>query len=390
MRILHLTPYYPPAYAFGGVVRAVEGMATALAASGHQVTVLTTDAMDQSARYLGPAQEELDSLQILRRPNLSKRLRGQFNLSTPRSMRQSALSILPTVDIAHAHEFRTIENLLVLPVARTLDIPVVLSPHGTLNRSTGRSRLKAAWDRLLSPTVAQGIDHVVALTAAELHEVKAIWARFGPRPLPTSFNVVPNGVKLQEFENLPPARDFRRRYGLGAAPTVLFLGRLQARKGVDLLVRAFQRAQVEHARLLIAGPDEGMLSQAQALANGDKRIVFTGYLGSAERMQALAAGDIFALPARGEGMSMAVLEALAAGLPAVITPGCNMPELEAAGAGFVAEATVDAVAVKLRQLLLDASLRARMGWSARQLVAERYTWDRVAVQLEGVYKQLLS
>ncbi len=390
MRILHLTPYYKPAYAFGGVVRAAEGMATSLVASGHQVTVLTTDALDQTTRHPGPAEEESAGVAILRRPNLSTRLRGQFNLSTPRSMKQSAVSILSTVDIAHVHEFRTVENLLVTPVAQSLGIPIVLSPHGTLNATTGRGRLKVVWDRLLSPAVAQRIDHVIALTETELREVEAIWARFGKRQPPTGFSIIPNGVDLQEFSNLTRAQDFRRRHGLSEAPVVLFLGRLQARKGVDVLVRAFQRAQVEQARLLIAGPDEGMLSQAQALAVGDPRIVFTGYLGSNERLEALAASDVFALPARGEGLSLALLEALAAGLPVLISPGCNMPEVESAGAGYVADATVEAVAVKLRELLVDASLRARMGSAARQLAAERYTWDKVALQLESVYQKLLK
>ena len=86
---------------------------------------------------------------------------------------------------------------------------------------------------------------------------------------------------------------------------------------------------------------------------------------------------------------MAVLEALAAGMPAVISPGCNMPEVETAGAGFVVDASVDAVAAKLRELLVDGGLRERMGAAARELVAERFTWERVAINLEGVYERLI-
>ena len=128
MHILHLTPYYKPAFAYGGVVRAVEGMATSLVANGHQVTVLTTDALDQNARYRGPADEVIDGVRILRRPNLSTRLRGRLNLSTPRSMKRTAESILPNIDVVHVHEFRTVENLLVTPVAQKLGVPIVLSP----------------------------------------------------------------------------------------------------------------------------------------------------------------------------------------------------------------------------------------------------------------------
>ena len=155
MRILHLTPYYRPAYAFGGVVRAVEGLATAQARQGHQVTVLTTDALDQSTRLADATEETIDGVRVLRRPNVSTFLRGKFNLSTPRSMKKTAESLLPAIDVLHVHEFRTVENLLVTPVALSLGIPIVLSPHGTLSHTTGRSHLKrllgsAFWRRASS------------------------------------------------------------------------------------------------------------------------------------------------------------------------------------------------------------------------------------------------
>ena len=388
MRILQLAPYYRPAYAFGGVVRAVEGMATALAERGHQVTVLTTDALDQSTRFSGTSEETVDGIQVLRRPNLSPWLRGKLNLSTPRSMKKTAESILPDVDVLHLHEFRTLENLLVTPVAMELDVPIILSPHGTLALSTGRSRFKRVWDQLLGASVALRIDHVLALTQSELNDAQRLWAQFGRRTPSTSFTVIPNGIHLAEFAALPSASALRGRYGFGDAPTVLFLGRLQARKGLDVLVRAFQQVSIDNARLLIAGPDEGMLATLQALAAGDPRIVFTGYLDSAERLEALAAADIFALPATGEGLSIAALEAMAAGMPVVLSPGCNMPEVEPAGAGFVVDATVDAFADKLRLLLVDGTRRAQMGTTARQLVTERYTWERVARALETVYSNL--
>ena len=167
------------------------------------------------------------------------------------------------------------------------------------------------------------------------------------------------------------------------------MGRLQKRKGVDVLIEAFQAAAVEDARLLIVGPDEGMLPTLRALAGGDPRIVFTGYLEGEARLGALAASDIFALPATGEGQPMAALEAMAAGMPALLSPGCNLDEAEAAGAGYVVEASVAAFADKLSLLLSDAGLRREMGGRARQLVADRYAWDGVAERLEAVYASLL-
>ena len=389
MRILHLTPYYAPAYAFGGVARAVEGMARAQVKRGHDVTVLTTDALDQRRRHRGPRDEAVDGVRVLRRPNVWPGLRGRLNLSTPRGMKQAAEETAPTVDVVHVHEFRTLENLLVTPVAQRLGKPIVLSPHGTLNLSTGRGRLKTAWDRLLSPGVALRVDHVLALSDAERAEAEALWRNFGDRRRPTRFCVIPNGVDLPDFDRRTLAAGIRERYQLGDAPIVLFMGRLQKRKGVDVLIEAFKAAGIEDARLLIVGPDEGMLPTLRALAGGDPRIVFTGYLEGEARLGALATGDIFALPATGEGQPMAALEALAAGLPALLSPGCNLDEAEAAGAGYVVEASVAAFADKLSLLLSDAGLRRELGGRARRLVADRYAWDGVAERLEAVYASLL-
>lgn len=390
MRILHLTPYYRPAYAFGGVVRAVEGLATALARQGHEITVLTTDALDQTARHTGPTEELIDGVRVIRRRNVSTWLRGRYNLSTPRSMKKTAESLLTTIDVLHVHEFRTVENLLVAPIAASLGVPIVLSPHGTLSHSTGRSRFKHLWDQLLGAGVALRIDQVLALTQNELEEVQTLWEQFGRRQRATAFSILPNGINPSDFERLPPADGLRQRFGLDDAPTVLFLGRLQGRKGLDILVRSFQQAAVEHSRLLIVGPDDGMLATVQALAGDDKRIVCSGYLGGPDRMGALAAGDVFALPAHGEGLPMAALEAMASCMPALLSHGCNMPEVSSVGAGFVVDATVDAFAEKLRLLLTDGDLRAEMGDKARRLVVEKYNWVRISSNLEAVYGRLVT
>ncbi len=388
MRILHLTPYYKPAYAFGGVVRSVEGMATSLSQREHEVTVLTTEALDRQGTCSKRPDEMIDGVRVLRRPNALPWLRGRLNLSTPRSLKRTAEAILPAVDVLHIHEFRTLENLLVTRSAQRFDVPIVLSPHGTLNPRTGRGAMKSAWDRLLSPSIALRIDHVIALTAAEREEAEALWEGFGRRQIPTDFSVIPNGVHPPALDPLL-AEEFRARFKLGLAPTILFMGRLQARKGVDALIQAFKAADLGDIGLLIVGPDEDMLPALRALAGGDRRIIFTGYLEGDARLGALAASDIFALPATGEGQPIAALEAMAARLPVILSPGCNMGEVARAGAGFVVEPTVEAIAEKLTLLLTDRALRLKMGKRARQLVEARYTWAGIAPLIEDVYRASL-
>ncbi|MEZ4668902.1 MAG: glycosyltransferase [Anaerolineae bacterium] len=387
MKILHVTPYYTPAYAYGGVVRSVEGMTQALVKRGHQVTVLTTDAFDQHSRYSGLREEVIEGVRVLRAPNLLPSVRGRFNLSTPEGMATLAEQLLPDVDVVHCHEFRTVENLLVTPRALRLGKPLVLSPHGTLTLQTGRSGMKRLWDRLLSSAVALRFDHIVGLTQVEIAEVKMLWPSFGRRRIPTEFSVIPNGVNSADFAALDGRERFRRRFGLGNRPVCLFMGRLHERKGVQILVEAFKAAHLPEACLIIAGPDEGMRHSLEPMLN--EFMILTGYLDGIDRLDALAGADVLALPAVGEGLPMVVLEAMAAGVPVIVSPGCNLPDVAQAGAGLEVEAAIEPLAAALEALLLDARRRIEMGQAARRLVAERFTWDSVAEQLEATYQTLI-
>jgi glycosyltransferase involved in cell wall biosynthesis len=384
MRLLHITPYYAPAYAFGGVVSAVTGMTQALAARGHRVTILTTDALNRHERFLGSHDEMVSGVRVVRVPNLSVWLRGQLNLSTPWRMGQTAKSLLADIDVIHLHEFRTVENALIIPLAAQTKIPIVLSPHGTLIYATGRSTLKQMWDKVVSPRIAPNIQHVLGLTSQEVQDAQTLWQHFGN--LNTAFSVIPNGVNAAEFAQLPTATMFRQQYAIPDENHImLFMGRLHARKGVEVLVRAFLAAHLPQTTLVLAGPDEGMLPIITPLLND--KIIVTGYLKQQQRLEALAATTLFVLPAVGEGLPMAALEAMAAGIPVLLSPGCNLPEVVPAGAGVMVEPESEPLADALKTLFADKTQLKSMGQNAKNLMMQRFTWDKVAAQLEAVYQE---
>lgn len=393
MNLLHVIPYYAPAWAYGGSVRAATELTRALAHAGHRVIVLTTDTLSPTER-VPVLRETLDGVEVVRVRNLSNALRGRLNLSTPRGMATAARTLIAErqIDLVHCHELRTVENLLVAPVTKALGVPLVVSPHGTLPTSTGRPTFKRAWDRLLGGRLLPRCDAVIALTRDEAADARALWAARG---IDIPIHIVPNGVHLGEFAALPAKDAARARWNLGEGPVVLFLGRLHERKGLQLLLPAFAGAlqHVPDARLLVAGPDEGMLTVLQAQARGlalGERVLFTGLLTGPDRLAALAAADLFALPAEGEGFSMAVLEGLACGLPVLLTPGCHFPEAAEAGAGVVVAREVEPLREALIALLRDADRRAAMGQAARALIAERFTWPQIVVQMEAAYAAVIA
>jgi glycosyltransferase involved in cell wall biosynthesis len=424
VNLLHVIPYYAPAWAYGGSVRAATELTRALAQAGHRVTVLTTDTLSPTER--APVlRETLDGVEVVRVRNLSNALRGRLNLSTPRGMAAAARSLIAErrIDLVHCHELRTVENLRVAAAAGAPGVPLVVSPHGTLPISTGRPGFKRTWDRLPGRWLLPRCDAVIALTRDEAADARALWAT---RRIDIPIYIVPNGVHLDEFAALPARDAARARWGLGAGPVVLFLGRLHERKGLQLLLPAFAAAleHVPDARLLVAGPDEGMLAaltaQAGALGltgedntgsnraedapvgagletrpytnttHSGARVLFTGLLTGPDRLAALAAADLFALPAVGEGFSMAVLEALACRLPVLLTPGCHFPEAVEAGAGVVVAREVEPLRAALVALLSDADRRAEMGRAARALVEARYTWPQIVARLESVYAEVVA
>lgn len=361
----------------------LEGLTQAQHIAGHQVTVLTSDAYSLEAPYDGNLDELRDGIRVIRCRNCFYPLR-RYNLDTPFSMASQARKIMPEIDIVHLHEFRTVENLLLTPIAAQHDKPVVLSPHGTLTYSTGRSQLKSLWDRWLSPRVAKNIQHVIALAQSELEDAQLTWQQFSTQP---DFSIIPNGVNPSQYDTLPDSAAFREKYNLGDSPVVLFMGRLHQRKGVDVLAKAFKQANIPGAKLVLAGPDEGMRPMLESLA--DDNIILTGFLGGEERLSALASANLFALPATGEGLSMAVLEAMASALPVLLSEGCNLPEAVESNAGKIVPVDVDSLANALADMLSNRETLAQMGKNAQTLVGQKFTWDKIATRMIALYEILL-
>jgi glycosyltransferase involved in cell wall biosynthesis len=200
-------------------------------------------------------------------------------------------------------------------------------------------------------------------------------------PLPYPF-VIPNGI------DLPPIIARRRR-----SDTLLFLGRINWKKGLDRLIEAM--ALLPAATLIIAGNDEEGLTprlHAQMKKNGtEHRIELRGPVSGAAKQELLDTSAVLVLPSYSENFGNVVLEAMAASMPVVVTPEVGLAaDVAEAQAGIVAPNDPASLAAAINMLLCDSALRDTLGSNGRALVEDRFTWDAVAVRMERAYENVMA
>jgi glycosyltransferase involved in cell wall biosynthesis len=206
--------------------------------------------------------------------------------------------------------------------------------------------------------------------------------------------IVPNGLDLSRFSQVRSRDTFRmNRLGGFAGDVVLFLGRIARKKGIDLLIQAFAQAtQGRDAVLVIAGPDDESLTAelvpiAEALGISE-RVHFVGPVYGDHQLEALAAADVWALTSHTENFGNAVLEAMAAGLPVLVSTEVNVAsQIAAAHAGVVTSLSVDEIAAALRSLLDSPDRRSVLRSRARTF-AQQFDWSIVAPELVRTFRQV--
>ncbi len=295
-------------------------------------------------------------------------------------------------DLVHIHGLWQVHSRRGAPEARRWRIPYVVTAHGMADPWALRHK---AWKKRVYTWLVEGqnLQQAACLHALSEPEVDHLHA-LAPR---TPIALVPNGVDLAPFDHLPSRSMLEARHPeLKGKFTLLFFGRLHKKKGLDLLGDAIATLGRSHPELhlLIAGRDEGAradLADRAGAAGLADRITWLGHVGGVEALQAWGAADAFILPSYSEGFSMAVLEALAARRPALITTACHFRELARLDAGIVVEPTAADVTHGLRQLLEQSPPeRAAMAERGRALVESHYTWSRQASRLRDVYRWLID
>lgn len=390
LHVLHVAPYFPPTWAYGGIPRVVDGLARAQVALGARVSVLTTDVLDGERRNGLPARRDHLGVDVWTAPNISNRLAYRHQLFSPRpdALRaaERALSAADPPDLVHLHGHRHLLNNAALGWARRWGAPVVLTANGTLHAHERKVGLKRVWDALIADRVPAGAAAFVAVSAADL----AQHLRLG---LPADrVRRIPNGLDLAEFSPLPARGRFRAAQGLGAGPLVAYLGQISPRKGVEHLVSAFAGGALAPATLVVAGNDMGGLAAARAAAGGAPDVRFVGLLEAHHRLELLADADVLVYPTRAEVFGLVPFEGLLCGAPVVVADDCGCGELiREAGAGLLVRyGDVDGLRQRIQTLLADRVAAAAMVARGRRYIDAHLRFSVVAEAHLALYAELLA
>lgn len=380
MKVLHVIPSVSMVH--GGPSRAIRSIGRALAASGEaEVTLATTD--DDGPRRRSA---DLVGLMVGQRGNraIFFRKRADFYTFAP-GMVPWLWRHVRDFDVCHVHALFSFPSTAASVIALLRGVPLVVRPLGTLDSYGVKHRrplLKRASLIVIERPVLRRAAAVHCTSTHEQREVLAI------EPLARTV-VVPLAVETLEpaigdLTNTPFPEYAGKRI-------VLFLSRLDPKKNIEVLLEAWAfRTPDTNDHLVIAGRGDGkyvqsLVARAVQLGIAD-RVSWHGYADDAAKSLLFGLASVFVLPSRSENFGIAVAEALAAGVPCVVTPGVALANAIAdADAGTVVEASPAKIADAVSKYLCDDQFRHRQSKNARSLASREFTTAIMATRLLELY-----
>ncbi|HIE37582.1 MAG TPA: glycosyltransferase [Anaerolineales bacterium] len=374
MRIGLLTDGYKPGT--NGVIRFISLHKRTLERLGHEVFIFTWG-------------EEVpeDEPGVIRSPGIPF-VRPGYHVAPGYS--HQARALLQTMDVLHANQ-PLLSGALALRYGRRYGLPVVLTCHSRYDL-LGVTRLPflplPLYREILRPTLRRISDRYDVVMAPSPEAARVMRSLGVRRPI----EVVPYGVDLDGCRH-PPKRLRREELGLPAdVPLALFLGRLEREKDVSFLLEALARPEPARTHLLLVGDGverERLEADVRGMGLMD-RVRFVGEVPAEEVPAYIALADLFVTASRIEMLPVAVIEAMAGGLPVVgLDVPWIRPVVRSGVNGLLAEPEVASFARAWARLATDEPLRARLSEGART-ASERYDLRRTTAQMIALYERLLE
>jgi glycosyltransferase involved in cell wall biosynthesis len=388
LKVLQITKYYYPSESFGGPVQVSYNLSKNLVRRGHDVTVFSTDAYDIGSNLnLKDHFRVIDGAKVYFFHNF---IRSHGFFISPGII--NALSKTSgDFDIVHLHEYRTFQNLAFY-FFNKVPTPYVLSPHGELEyrgESLDFFVLRRLFENAFGKKLLLNASAIFALTEFEKDQL----IKMGVQE--EIIEIVPNAVDPQAFSNLPPKGYFKNLFKLDDDKIVLFIGRLNALKGIDTLIKAFSLLlEKKHVKLVIIGSDDGMLKSLIKLVTnlqlGDK-VLFMGYLNRHLVHAALNDASTVVYATQQEGFPLVPIEAAMAGKPVIVSDHPSMAFVEKGRFGLTVKyGNIVQLKDAIEKLLDSPLLTYELGQNGRKYVNANFSWSAISARTEAVYSKILQ
>jgi glycosyltransferase involved in cell wall biosynthesis len=297
---------------------------------------------------------------------------------------------LSNYDIVHIHCIFSYASTIAMVIARLKNIPYIVTTHGLLcNWSLQQSKYKKQIYLKLIEQSNLKLSKVIHFTS-QLEQQE-----FSTLPFTMPSFILPIGVSGLPI--LIPDSYARLREHLQIPldePIILFMSRLHPKKGLDYLIAALGKLTHHQFTFVIAGSGtkkyEQEIKTLVSTNNIEDRTVFAGFVDGETKNILLQGSDLFALTSCSESFAVVVLEAMANAMPVLVTPGVALARIvEQYQFGYVSELNILAIASAIEKYFICPQEAKDMGIRARQFIFENYTWEKIACQLEQVYRNVI-
>jgi glycosyltransferase involved in cell wall biosynthesis len=395
MKFLCVTPSYWPAFRYGGPIISNHNLNKTLVKKGIDVIVYTTNAglnekisLNQEVNVDGVKVSYFTFIKFF---EFLGSTGWQFSLKLTRALRRN----LNNFDLVYLPAVWNYPTTIAAYYCRKYRKPYIVAPKGVLFSYT---KSKNAWKKwpYYKLFAERDIKNAAAIHYTAEDEANRCHSLF--LGLKNQAIIVPNGIELSAFNNLPARNNLWMRYPiLKNKKIILFLGRISWIKGLDLLVEAFSRLARERndVHLMIVGPDENNYVKKVKKWFRDEgifeRVTFTGMKVGEEKLKAFTSSDVFVLPSYSENFGMAVVEAMACSIPVIISDQVGIyREVERAKAGVIIHTDPDELYNVLVKLVDNKQKSLEMGRRGRKLVEEQFSIEKVADKMIKKLEEIIK